>query len=147
MLLNNTCGTLLQVVLHGKMLSIFLSPYREFSTVLCFKNSATKGFLQMCSKFTGQHPRGNITLQILVHCQVMLLKGALRFHPYTTSLTKPFCGCRRMPDCFEEVNVYQRTNRIEYCERKLRYTKEKLRCSQAFHMEKTNKQLNFPILH
>ena len=40
-----------------------------------------KGFLQICNKFTGEHPRGNISLKTHLHGRIMLLKGALVFHP------------------------------------------------------------------
>ena len=81
-LLQNNCQWLLLMVLQGKMFSIFLSPYAEFSRVLCFKSSPTE--------FTGLHSRGNITLEINLHGRIILLKGTLLFHSYTRSITKTF---------------------------------------------------------
>ena len=49
-----------------------------------------KGFLQICSKCIGEHPRGNITSETHLNGQVMLLKGDFLFHPYITSSTKIF---------------------------------------------------------
>ena len=69
--------------------------------VICFKGSSPemlyyKGSLQISSKPTGEHPRGNITSEIQLNGRLMLLKGAILFHPYITSSTKTFCGYRRM---------------------------------------------------
>ena len=49
-----------------------------------------KAFLQMFSKLTREHPRGNITSEKHLNGRVMLLKGAILFHPYITSSTKTF---------------------------------------------------------
>ena len=38
-----------------------------------------------------------------------------------------FCGCRKMPDCFGEVNMYQRASQIEYCQKKKDTTEKKQR--------------------
>ena len=43
-LLQNNCWWLLLMLLQGKMFSIFLSPYTEFSRALCFKSSPTEVF-------------------------------------------------------------------------------------------------------
>ena len=69
--------------------------------VICSKGSSPevfyyKGFLQISSKSTGEHPRGNITSEIHLNGRVMLLKGAIFFHPYIRSSTKTFSGYRRM---------------------------------------------------
>ena len=49
-----------------------------------------KAFLQMFTKLTREHPRGNITSEKHLNGRVMLLKGAILFHPYITSSTKTF---------------------------------------------------------
>ena len=68
------------MVLQGKW-------FQKFFSVTCFKSSPIevfyyKAFLQTCSKFTLEHPRGNITLETHLNCRVILLKGALFFRLY-----------------------------------------------------------------
>ena len=63
--------------------------------MICFKGSPPevfyyKGFLQISSKLTGEHPRGNVNSETHLNGRVMLLKGAILFHPYITSSTKTF---------------------------------------------------------
>ena len=69
--------------------------------MICFKGSPPevfyyKGFLQISSKLTGEHPRENVNSETHLNGRVMLLKGAILFHPYISSSTKPFCGYSRM---------------------------------------------------
>ena len=63
--------------------------------MICFKGSPPevfhyKGFLQISSKLTGEHPRGNVNSERHLNGRVMLLKGAILFHQYITSSTKTF---------------------------------------------------------
>ena len=69
--------------------------------MICSKGSPPevfyyKGFLQISSKLTGEHPRGNITSETHLNGRVMLLKGAILFHPYICHRRKTFSGYRRM---------------------------------------------------
>ena len=103
--------------------------------MICFKSSPLevfcyKGFLQICSKFTGEHPRKNITSETHLNGRIMLHKGTLLFHSYITSWAETFLWLQE-PDCFGEVNMYQRESQIEYCKRKLRYRKDKTRRLQV----------------
>ena len=45
---------------------------------------------------------------------------------------KPFCGWRRLSGSFVKVKMYQGRNLIEYHKKKLRYTKDILRCLQTY---------------
>ena len=84
-----------------------------------------KGFLQICIKFTQKHPRKNITS--VVNGRLILLNGVLLFHPYITSWAKTFQWLQE-PDCFVEVNMYQRENKINIAKKIQRYRKDKIRC-------------------
>ena len=109
----------------------------------CFKSSPPeefyyKGFLQICSKFIGEHPHKNLTSETYLNGQVMLLKGAFLFHPCIMSRVTTSLWLHE-PDCFVEVNMYQRESRNEYCKRKLRSRKNKIRRLQVCYMSKINK--------
>ena len=57
----------------------------------------------------------------------MLLRVGLPVRPSIHHRQKTVCGCRRMPECFVKVNMYQGANQIEYFEKKLRYTKRQIK--------------------
>ena len=56
-----------------------------------------KGLMQIQNKFTGEHPRGNTTLEI--H------KGTLHFHPYTTSSMKSLTVLRKSIHINEQAEL------------------------------------------
>ena len=109
--------------------------------MICIKSSPLevfyyKGFLQICSKFIGEHPHENVTSEIHLNGQVLLLKGDFLFHSYITSSTKSMVA----GECNRASRVeYQQASRVEYCKRKLRYRKDKLRRLQVCHKAKINK--------
>ena len=136
-----------QTVLHWERQNLICSGQHRVSY---FRSSPpevflSKGCMQICSKFPGEHPCGSVISEPDLNGGVMLLKIGLSLHPYITSSTKKFCGCRRRPECFVEVNMYQGTNWIEYYERNLKYAKDKLRRLQAYHIAKINKFDHFTL--
>ena len=53
---------------------------------------------------------------------------------------KPFCGCRRMSECFVKLSMYQGTSQIKCYERKPKYIKDKLGHLQAYPIAKKQKR-------
>ena len=105
--LQKTCEGLLPMVLPGKMFFYISYPlYR----VICIKSSPLevfyyKGFLQICSKFIGEHPHENVTSETQLNGQVLLLKGDFLFYPYITSSTKIFLWLQENATKQVELNI------------------------------------------
>ena len=77
-------------------------------SLICFKSSPPelfyfKCFLQICSIFTGEHLHGNTTSETQLNVCSKVLSSSIHILRHR----KLFCGCRRMPDCFVEVNMYR----------------------------------------
>ena len=49
---------------------------------------------------------------------------------------KPSRGCRKMSESFVKTNMYQRASQVKYYQRNVRYTKEKIKCLQAYSISK-----------
>ena len=93
----------LVTIRHEKVKKIFSQTvvHRERQNLICFEQHRvscfrssppevflSKGCMQICSKFPGEHPCGSVISEPDLNGGVMLLKIGLSLHPYITSSTK-----------------------------------------------------------